>query len=630
MEEALAGAAAGRGGVVLVAGEPGIGKTRLAEEVVARAGARGWSAAWGRGVEGATPAFWPWVEVIRSLAAGTGPDVLTAVSGAGGAELLHVVPERGSLAGAAPGPPPALDGGTVQHRLFEAIARLLDARARHQPLVVVLDDLHWADRASLEVLALLASRISATAAAVVGTYRSTELRAGHPLADTLAALARHQVVERIELGGLDEAEVGCLIAAVAGRPVPADVVASVAARTGGNPFFVTELARTMGSHVALVEGAAAGGVPAPVAEVVRHRLSRLPDATRALLEIAAVAGSEFECASLEAATDLGPDRTLDLVEAALLTGLGVGGPGRSREIPVQPRPRPGHDPRRAGSDPPGPGPRPGGRSRPGAPRRRRRPRPRGRPPPRGRRPGCRGRPGPPPVLRAVEVAAGRLAEEQAEDLLRRALGLVDQLPPGPDRDRQRLDVLLRLHASLMKSNGWTGAETQRVLTEARRWSDQLGQGREQMQLLYGAWAAEDVGARYAAAAAVADELLAVAAASGRPADLVVAHLAAASCAFSRGQPAASPAHLERAVALPEGVEDPSLAVAADPGPPRQCAARRLDPGRLRPVRRGRGAGRAVGGRRRGRRSPLHAGVGPHGARHRGRVGPQPGRGRAAG
>jgi hypothetical protein len=378
------------------------------------------------------------------------------------------------------------------------------------------------------------------------------------------------------------------------------------------------------------EGAAAGGVPAPVAEVVRHRLSRLPDATRALLEIAAVAGSEFECASLEAATDLGPDRTLDLVEAALLTGLGVGGPGRSREIPVQPRPRPGHDPRRAGIDPPGPGPRPGGRSRPGAPRRRRRPRPRGRPPPRGRRPGCRGRPGPPPVLRAVEVAAGRLAEEQAEDLLRRALGLVDQLPPGPDRDRQRLDVLLRLHASLMKSNGWTGAETQRVLTEARRWSDQLGQGREQMQLLYGAWAAEDVGARYAAAAAVADELLAVAAASGRPADLVVAHLAAASCAFSRGQPAASPAHLERAVALPEGVEDPSLAVAADPGPPRQCAARRLDPGRLRPVRRGRGAGRAVGGRRRGRRSPLHAGVGPHGARHRGRVGPQPGRGRAAG
>jgi DNA-binding SARP family transcriptional activator len=558
LEAVLDHAASGRGGVVLVAGEPGIGKTRLAEEVVARTRVRGWLAVWGRGVEsGGTPAFWPWVEVVRSLMAASGTEVRAAASGPGATELAHVVPELRALTGTRPDPPPALHSETVRHRLFEAVGRLLAACARHQPLVVVLDDLHWADAASLQVLALLAPRIGTMAAVVVGVYRSTELQPGLPLADALAALARHQVLERVELGGLGEAEVGCLMEAVAGRPSPADVVASVAARTGGNPFFVTELARTMAAR-SLLGGTAPGGVPDAVVEVVRHRLSRLPEPTVALLEMAAVGGPEFECRVLEAAAGLGPDRTLDLVEAAVLTGLvseDAAVPGRFRfshdlvrETIIQGlggirkaqiHGRVGDAVRALHDDDahalevayhllaavPAIGPE---RALPH-------------------------------VLRAAEVATGRLAEEQAGELLRRALGLVDQLPAGARRDRQRLDVLLRLHASLMKSKGWTAAETQTVFSQARELFAQLGQGRELVQLLYGAWATEDVAARYDSATAVADELLAAAAASGRPADLVVAHLAAASTAFLRGEMAAARTHLGRAMALPEGVEDPSLA-----------------------------------------------------------------------
>jgi predicted ATPase len=199
--------------------------------------------------------------------------------------------------------------------------RLTEAR----PLLVVVDDLHWAHVPSLSLLASLASELKDARLVVVGTYRDVEALAARPLAETLGALAREPVVERISLGGLDRADVARLIGRTIGCRPAEPLVEAVADRCGGNPFFITELLRLLQSErrLAAPDAAAAArrDIPVGVRDVLRLRLARLPAQTRTLLMVAAVAGRGFGLDLIEAVTGLDDEPALDAAEAAVLAGL---------------------------------------------------------------------------------------------------------------------------------------------------------------------------------------------------------------------------------------------------------------------------------------------------------------------
>ena len=266
----------------MLAGEPGIGKTRLAEELAALAGARAVPVLWGgcTAAEGA-PAYWPWRRVLRSWLALVGPDRAAAAM-AGFGEVARLAPEL-------PGEPVESD----RFALFDAVARFLAAVAEEAGLVLVLDDVQWADADSLALLAHVTREVTRGRLLVVATVRPAE-----------RDLALGGLV--IELFGWDDAEVG---AALGGVPDP-DFVAAVARRSGGNPFFVGELVRA---------GTAALRVPSAVRDVVRARIRRLPEPCRALLGAAAVLGRDVDAALLSAVT--GVDGVLDDLRPALDDGV---------------------------------------------------------------------------------------------------------------------------------------------------------------------------------------------------------------------------------------------------------------------------------------------------------------------
>ena len=272
----------GRSGFAVIAGEPGIGKTRLAEELAALAGARAVPVLWGgcTAAEGA-PAYWPWRRVLRSWLAVVGPDRAAAAM-AGFGEVARLAPEL-------PGEPVESD----RFALFDAVARFLVTVAEEAGLVLVLDDVQWADADSLALLAHVTREVTRGRLLVVATVRPAE-----------RDLALGGLV--IELFGWDAAEVG---AALGGVPDP-DFVAAVARRSGGNPFFVGELVRA---------GTAALRVPSAVRDVVRARIRRLPEPCRALLGAAAVLGRDVDAALLSAVTGLGG--VLDDLRPALDDGV---------------------------------------------------------------------------------------------------------------------------------------------------------------------------------------------------------------------------------------------------------------------------------------------------------------------
>ena len=325
LEGVLAGARGGRGGVALVAGEPGIGKTRLAEEAARRAAAAGMQVAWGRCPEGdGAPALWPWAQVVRQLAAELAPGQLTAMLGPSAACLGQLMPELAEAA-PPPGPLPIADLGAARFQLNQAVAGLLRRLAGDRPLLVVVDDLHWADVPSLSLLAFLVGELKDARLVVVGTYRDVEVVAGQPLAETLGALAREPVVERIPLDGLDRAGVARLIGRTIGVKPAQPLVDAVHDRCGGNPFFITELLRLLQSErqLAAPDAAAAArhDIPVGVRDVLRARLARLPAQTSTVLMVAAVAGRRFDLDLIEAVTGLEDDSALDAAEAAVLAGL---------------------------------------------------------------------------------------------------------------------------------------------------------------------------------------------------------------------------------------------------------------------------------------------------------------------
>ncbi|MEV0413663.1 BTAD domain-containing putative transcriptional regulator [Streptomyces sp. NPDC050448] len=296
-------------GIVLVTGEAGLGKSALLNRLGDRLRREGWLVAVGRATdaEGAPPA-WPWVEALRTVAeaAPPGPEAAAAA-----APLLADGPSGAAVAVPAPGE----DAAAGRFRLHRAVWQWLAEAARARPVAVVLDDLHWADAETLALLAGAGELPPGTPLLVVGAYRPDEVADG--LADTLASLARHSPA-RVPLRGLAEAAVAEVVRAVGVPQVDPETVAALAERTGGNPFYVRESARLLGSEGALV---ALSDVPEGVRDVLRRRLGRLPDPVVAVLRLAAVAGRESCVEVLVEAADTDEDAVLGALEAGLLAGL---------------------------------------------------------------------------------------------------------------------------------------------------------------------------------------------------------------------------------------------------------------------------------------------------------------------
>jgi eukaryotic-like serine/threonine-protein kinase len=324
-------ALAGRGQVVLISGEPGIGKTRLAEELTTYAQLRDALVLWGRCYEGeGAPAYWPWMQVIRAYSVDHDPGALAAAMGPGAADIAQIVSEvRRRLPGLAP--PPAVGPEQARFRLFDSVTTFLVSASRREPLVVVLDDLHCADRPSLMLLEFIATPLRDARLLVVGTYRDTELHAPQPLVQTLGELARVHPPRRITLRGLTRAQVARYLAMTAGVEPDDALVDSVHAKSEGNPFFVAEIVRLLSAEGRLESSPDEITIPHEVRELVGRRLAPLRAQCREALAIAAVIGRDFDLRVLQAVAGVRTERLIEaLEEAQAARVIAAAAPGRYR------------------------------------------------------------------------------------------------------------------------------------------------------------------------------------------------------------------------------------------------------------------------------------------------------------
>jgi class 3 adenylate cyclase len=314
-------ALAGRGRLLLLAGEPGIGKTRTSEEIATYARVRGAKVHWGRCHEGeGAPAYWPWVQVIRSYAREADPVALAWELGAGGPEIARIVPELAERTGEAA--EPIDEDEQARFRLFDAVSGFLRNAAASRPLVLVLDDLHWADEPSLLLLQFLARGVGDAPLLVIGTYRDVELGRHHPLSRVLGDLGQADRARRIHLRGLTQADIARFIEISAGAGAAPELVAAVHAQTEGNPFFIGEVVRLLATEGRLEDiDPAAVAIPEGVRDVVGRRLDRLSPAANELLRTAAGIGRDFEQGILGAVAEVDPAELRPALEEAVAAQL---------------------------------------------------------------------------------------------------------------------------------------------------------------------------------------------------------------------------------------------------------------------------------------------------------------------
>jgi len=317
LEPLVARAAQGSRQVILLGGEPGIGKSRLARELAVAAHARGATVLQGRCDEDLRMPYQPFVEALSHLVEHAADPVLERHVGEHGGELTRLVPGLGRRVPAAPEPRPA-DSDGERYVLFGAVAGILEVEQTHRPVVLFLDDIQWADTPTLLLLRHLVTADLRRRLTIVATFRSTELDDEHPLAKLLADLHREPDVTRLELEGLGPDAVAELARAATGRELDAagrDAARALQRRTSGNAFFVTEILR---HHDGGADGATAGllgaQVPGSVRDVLERRLQRLGDAVRAPLAAAATIGQEFD---LELVARMLEDGGLDAAATAV-------------------------------------------------------------------------------------------------------------------------------------------------------------------------------------------------------------------------------------------------------------------------------------------------------------------------
>ena len=319
-------AAAGRARLVMVGGEPGIGKTRLVEELAVYASVRGATVLWGHCYEGELGMpYLPFIEAFRTYVRQRSDDQLRAELSTGAPEVATLVSELRQRFGDLLQPVP-LDGDAERLRLFEAVCAFVRNAAADAPLVLLLDDLHWADKPSLLMLQYMARNLRHDRVLIVGTYRDVELDRAHPLADAVASLRRERLYERVLVRGLPPDEVKALIDAVDNQDSPTAFAELIHRETEGNPFFVVEILRNLVETGALyrVDGQWTGTpegiaehLPEGVREVIGRRLSRLGVECNRMLTIGAAMPGGFDLDVVRRVLDVDDEAVLDLLDEAL-------------------------------------------------------------------------------------------------------------------------------------------------------------------------------------------------------------------------------------------------------------------------------------------------------------------------
>ncbi len=308
-------ARAGRRGATVLVGEPGIGKTRLAAEFCRGAYAGGALVLLGRCYEESLVPYQSFVEALRHYVSESPLDEVRLHVGPHRATLVRLVPELAEPGAQAStsqtGESPARD----QFLLFESVASLLRAVAVERPLILVLDDLHWADGPTLLLLRHLVRATEGVPLLILATYRETEVDEAHPLGQALAELRRARALHTVALRGLGQQDVAELISSQAGGAAPATVARSIVDRTQGNPFFVEELLREVGSDGDFKD--ALSRIPETVKDLLLRRLRRLDDDAKRILTYAAVTGREFDLDVLEPVAGMPADRVAEILESAI-------------------------------------------------------------------------------------------------------------------------------------------------------------------------------------------------------------------------------------------------------------------------------------------------------------------------
>ena len=544
---ALAAAGAGTGRVVLIGGEPGIGKTHLAEAFAADVA--GALVLWGhcQETEGAPP-FWPWRQVLRGLVTELDDVTLRRALGADAAVVLDVAPELAEQVGDV-APVRLPDAEAARFHFFDAVTRLLTSAARDRPLVVVLEDLHFADESTMALLRFVVGATRGSGLLLVATYRDVAVADRALLASTLGALAREPVVERLLLPGLDHEEGTLLVARLLGRDPDAGLVTDILERSGGNPLFLTHLVRL------LQGGERAGGdaraivrehVPPAVIDLIRLRVDEQPAATRRLLEVAAVIGRSFELdllvqveaqtfdaalAGLEPATRAGlvveeevPGAyrfTHALMREAIVAGMGRTRTGRlhgaigdamaTRGSDAQTLPSLAHHYWEAA------------------------------------RVGWADAALETATAAAAAAVAG-LAYEDAQRHLDHALQLLEGRPAGDARDRAELAVRMQLATHLMRTRGYAVPEVAAACGRARELAARIPAPAELLVASFGLAAHHLVRSEPDASLRIAAELLAAAERDGNPVAALAGHQTTGVPSIYAGRHDDAAHHLERALA----------------------------------------------------------------------------------
>ena len=309
---------ADRGSVVMLVGEPGIGKTRTAQELETYARMRGAQVLWGRAHEAsAARAYWPWVQVGRVYGSSVDEDTLRGQLGARAEELQRLFPELRQMLPDLSDAPAAADE-SAPFRLFDAYTSFFRDVTRESPQVIVLDDLHWADKPTLFLLQHFARELANMRLLVVGTYRDTELARTHPLDETLAELNHEGGFQRVVLRGLDEPEVRAYLAATTGREPSRELSKRVCEETEGYPFLLSEVVNLMTEEGSFEADSVPDiALPVGVREALGRRLDRLSEEANDLLTTASVVGREFEYETLSLLMEHDDETLLGLIEEGL-------------------------------------------------------------------------------------------------------------------------------------------------------------------------------------------------------------------------------------------------------------------------------------------------------------------------
>lgn len=318
LESAFAAAAAGQGTTVIVGGEAGIGKSRLVGQMAAAARERGVTVLTGACLptgSGAIP-YAPFVEALRGLIRAVEPGRLAALLGPYRQELERLLPDLAPRSGASPDRSEFDRAG--QTRLFEAVLGVVERQAASAPVVVVIEDIQWADDGTRGLLGFLSRNLRGAPVLVLITLRSDELDRGDPVVAFAAEMERDEWVQRLELRAIGRDHIAAMLRASVGAPVAGEVLDDIVARSGGNPFFVEQLASSMDRD------AGDSSLPTGLRDILVARLARLPAATQTVLRAAAAAGRRVDDEILAAVLELPPQLVADALRPAVEQRILIG------------------------------------------------------------------------------------------------------------------------------------------------------------------------------------------------------------------------------------------------------------------------------------------------------------------